>query len=208
MGKISRRKCGAKPTHAMGKADHARRQQPRSYDEYPRPIPDLEQAIRVGLGEAAFVQFHEHRSRCRKLPGGAHKCDLAFRQPMSEETTFNQVVLEDAEEDAEEETLPSNRDVVPLPEIEPPPPLQPPDDQSTPLPDPDNRVIPVTMRRPEDMYMAEFNVMQVVGGAEEAKAQVYYTCEYCTKYPINLQESLPLLRTARALATRVPFKGG
>ena len=175
MGKISRRKCGAKPTHAMGKADHARRQQPRSYDEYPRPIPDLEQAIRVGLGEAAFVQFHEHRSRCRKLPGGAHKYDLAFRQPMSEETT---------------------------------PPLQPPDDQSTPLPDPDNRVIPVTMRRPEDMYMAEFNVMQVVGGAEEAKAQVYYTCEYCTKYPINLQESLPLLRTARALATRVPFKGG
>ena len=78
---------------------------------------------------------------------------------MSEETTFNQVVLEDAEEDAKEETLPSNRDVVPLPEIEPPPPLQPPDDQSTPLPDPDNRVIPVTMRRPEDMYMTEFNVI-------------------------------------------------
>ena len=125
------------------------------------------------------------------------------------------MVLEDAEEDAEEETLPSNRDVVPLPDIEPPPPLQPPHDQSAPLPDPDNRVIPVTMQRPlaEDRYMTEFNVIQaacfrcntcnkVVGGAADAKAQVYYTCQYCTKNPVNLQESLPLLQTARALATK------
>lgn len=200
---------------ALDATYHARRQQPRSYDEYPRPISNIEEACRVGLGEAAYVQYHEHTPRCRKLPGGAYKCDLAFKQPMSEETTFNQVVLEDVDEDAEEKTLPSNRDVVPLRDIEPPPPLQPPHDQSAPLPDPDNRVIPVTMQRPlaEDRYMAEFNVIQaaclrcntcnkVVGGAADAKAQVYYTCQYCTKNPVNLQESLPLLQTARALATK------
>ena len=43
---------------------------------------------------------------------------------------------------------------------------------------------------------------KVVGGAADAKAQVYYTCQYCTKNPVNLQESLPLLQTARALATK------
>lgn len=137
---------------ALDEADHERRQQPRSYDEYPTTVPDLEEALRVGFGVATYVQFHDHRSRCKKPPGGVQKCDLAFKQPMSLETTFNHVVLEETEDD----TPPSKREVVPLPEIEQAPSLRPPDDHSAPLPRPDNRVIPVTMKRPlpEDMSKA------------------------------------------------------
>ena len=195
---------------ALSEELHNTRDAPRSY-AYPFVVRHYEDAKRVGEGVAAFTNYHHHSPRCRKLPGGKDQCDLAKKSPSSDITTFHQVVLEDAESD--DDGPPPG--VIPQPSIDPPPSLTPPSDGSSPLPPPDTRVIPITMKRNEgpDQYMVERNNVlsgcvrcntcnMPVGGACEAKAQVYYHCKYCTKNPVKLKEALPLLQTARSHAMK------
>ena len=45
-----------------------------------------------------------------------------------------------------------------------------------------------------------------VGCGLDAKAEVYYNCKYCTKNPVKIAESLPLLQSARRRAIKYPSR--
>ena len=40
----------------------------------------------------------------------------------------------------------------------------------------------------------------------DAKASVYYNCKYCTKIPVKITESLPLLQSARQRSIKYPSR--
>ena len=202
-------------TASISEAEHSLREQPRKY-EYPKVISNISELKKRGREVASHTQHHKHTARCRKLPGGKDKCDLGRPCVQSSEIVFDQIKLEDpVQEDNSVKKL-KDCSVVQIKPIEMPPPIQP-TEKLKPLPEQDERVIAVTLKRCtiKDKAMTEFNEIlsgcllcnicnTPVGCGQDAKATVFYNCTYCTKNPCKLTECLPLLQVARRNAQQYP----
>lgn len=201
-------------TASLTKKEHELRKIPRKF-QYPKVLETLPEVEKRAGEIATHVQYHSHSPRCRKLPNGKHKCALGRPCVQSAQTVFDQIKLQDPPKN----TVPlkmRDREVVKVEPIENPPSLYPPN-RTLPLPEPDNRVIAITLKREkqEDRPVTEFFKLLTgtlccntcttpVGCGQDAKAAVFYNSDYVSKNPCKLTESLPLLQTARQQAKKFP----
>ena len=210
-------------TACLSSAQHAQRRLPvRGMRPYPSEHMDLPMAasapVRItraalaarGAECAGSVNYHDHRSRCRKGAIGKIKCSQAKPRPLSVTTVWDQVKLVPTYDDLDQLLPKKAWDAGALPRIAPAPETCPPDGQ--PLPEPDNRVICLTLKRPSpaDQMMVEFHALMSgflgcntanlkTGTAQDAKAALYYQVKYLSKNPCELVESLTLLLAAQKI---------
>ena len=202
-------------TASISEAEHALRDTPRTFT-YPKTLHKVSEIKKRGREIASHTQYHHHTARCRKLPGGKDKCDLGRPCVQSNSTEFDQIVLEEPKTNCGEEIQLKDWNAVKVEHIKQPPSLKP-TDKSKPLPDQDDRVIAITLKRSaaKDKAMTEFieiltgclqcnTCTTPVGCGQDAKAAVFYNTSYCTKNPCKLTECLPLLQIARRNAQKYP----
>ena len=126
------------------KEDYILREQPRQFI-YPNIIDDINELKKRGRKVASHCQFHEHKSRCRKPSGGKEKYDLGRTYVQIEHTVFDQIKLKETEPG----TIPikiKEREVIKIEIIDSPPTVYP-NSSNHPLPEQDERIIEITLKR-------------------------------------------------------------
>ena len=100
--------------------------------------------------------------------------------------------------------------------IEPPPDTRP--GVGEPVGPADERVLAITLERGVgDVMIVDHNkalcvcvrcntAVLALGGAKDGVAAAHYNCKYCTKGPVDLQESVPMVHAARAATLRDPSR--
>ena len=129
---------------------------------------------------------------------------------------FDQIKLEETIQNKNTAKLLKDCDVNQIEPMEDPSHIQP-TNELLPLPEQDEHVIAITLKRStiKDQAMTEFNEIMSgcllcntcntpVGCGQDAKAAVFYNCSYCTKNICKLTECLPLLQIARRNALQYP----
>ena len=159
------------------------------------------------------TNFHGHQSRCRKGSVGKVKCPQPKPSPRSMATVWDEVKLVPKLYEDDQILPKSAWDAEACASISPAPPLRP--SRGKPLPEPDERVVCLTLHRPleGDVMVVEYHNLisgflgcntanLKTGTAADTKAVLYYQVKYLSKNPCDLIESLSLLLAARKIALR------